>query len=84
MQPCPPERKDTASPTRTQAPIPSTRKPTKPTEPTPTTVGRHKNNGNYEPAAYEKEIPNSVKQNEKTEKYAAHEGARKKPTRPNK
>ena len=35
-----------------------------------------KNNGNYEPAGCEKETPNTVKQNEKTEKYAADEGAR--------
>ena len=36
-----------------------------------------KNNGNYEPAACEKETPNTeIKQNGKTEKYAADKGAR--------
>ena len=37
----PPERQDPASSTRTQAPGPSTRKPTQPTEPTLATGGRH-------------------------------------------
>ena len=41
MQSCPPERQDPASSTRTQAPVPSTRKPTQPTEPTLPTGGRH-------------------------------------------
>ena len=41
MRSCPPERKDPASSTRTQAPIPSTRKPTQPTEPILPTGGRH-------------------------------------------
>ena len=40
-QSCPPERQDPASSTRTQAPVPSTRKPTQPTEPTLATGGRH-------------------------------------------
>ena len=35
-----------------------------------------KNNENYEPAAYKTETPEKVKQNEKTEKYTADEGAR--------
>ena len=38
---CPTERQDPASSTRTQAPVPSTRKPTKPTEPTIPTGSRH-------------------------------------------
>ena len=37
----PPERQDPASSTRTQAPVPSIRKPTQPTEPTRATGGRH-------------------------------------------
>ena len=41
MRSCPPERKDPASYTRTQALVPSTRKPTQPTEPTLATGGRH-------------------------------------------
>ena len=41
MQPCPPERQDPAPPTRTQAPDPSTRKPTQATELTSLTGGRH-------------------------------------------
>ena len=38
---CPPERQDPASSTKTQALVPSTRKPTQPTEPTLATGGRH-------------------------------------------
>ena len=41
MWTCPPERQDPASSTRTQALVPSTRKPTQPTEPTLATGGRH-------------------------------------------
>ena len=41
MRYCPPERQDPASQTRTQAPVPSTRKPTQPTESTLPTGGRH-------------------------------------------
>ena len=41
MQSCTQERQDPASSTRTQAPVPSTRKPTQPTEPTLPTGGRH-------------------------------------------
>ena len=74
--PCPPERQDPASSTRTKAPVPSTRKPTQPTERTYPLGADTKNTGNYEPAACEKETPNKVKQNEKTEKYAADEGPR--------
>ena len=40
-QSCPPERQDPVSSPRTQAPVPSTRKPTQPTEPTLATGGRH-------------------------------------------
>ena len=38
---CPPERQDPASYTEQQAPVPSTRKPTQPTEPTLATGDRH-------------------------------------------
>ena len=41
MWSCPPEREDPASSTRTQAPVPSTRKSTQPTEATLATRGRH-------------------------------------------
>ena len=53
----PPERQDTATFTRTQAPLPSNRKPTQSTKPTLPTGVRQKKNGNYEPAACEKQIP---------------------------
>ena len=42
MQSCPPERQDPASATRTQAPVPCTRKPKQATVPTLPTGGRHK------------------------------------------
>ena len=41
MQSCPPERQDPVSTTRTQAPVPTTRKLTQPTEPTLATGGSH-------------------------------------------
>ena len=41
MWTCPPERQDPASSTRTQALVPSTRKPTQPTEPTLATGDRY-------------------------------------------
>ena len=41
MWTCPPERQEPASSTRTQALVPSSRKPTQPTEPTLATWGRH-------------------------------------------
>ena len=41
MRSCPPKRQDPASTTRTQLPVPSTRKPTQHTEPTLPTGGRH-------------------------------------------
>ena len=41
MWSCPPERQDPASSTRTQAPVPSTRNPTQPTEPHLATGGRN-------------------------------------------
>ena len=41
MQSSPPARQDSASSTRTQAPVPSTRKSTEPIEPTLATGGRH-------------------------------------------
>ena len=56
----PPERQDPAPTTRTQAPVPSTRKPTEATEPTSPTGEDTKNNWNYEPLAWEMETPNTV------------------------
>ena len=41
MWSCPPERQDPDSSTRTQVPVPCTRKPTQPTEPTLATGSRH-------------------------------------------
>ena len=41
MQSCPPERQEPAASSSTQAPVPSTRKPTQPTEQTLPTGGRH-------------------------------------------
>ena len=41
MGSCPPERQYPTSCTRTQGPVPSTRKPTQPTEPTLATEGRY-------------------------------------------
>ena len=41
MRSCPPERQDPASSTRAQALVPSTRKPTEPTQLTLPTGGRH-------------------------------------------
>ena len=41
LQPCPPERQDLAPPTRTQASVPSTMKPTQASEPTSPTGSRH-------------------------------------------
>ena len=41
MWSCQPERQDPDPPTKTQAPVPSTRKPTQATEPTSNTGGRH-------------------------------------------
>ena len=77
MQSCPPKRQDPASSTRKQAPVLSIRKPTQPTN-QPYPLGADtKNNRNYKPAACKKEIANTVvKQNEKTEKHTADEGAR--------
>ena len=41
MWPCPPELQDLALPTRTEEPVPCTRKPTQATGPTSPTGGRH-------------------------------------------
>ena len=71
MQSCPPERKDPASSTRTQALVPSTRKLTQPIEPTLAPGGTT----NLQPV---KRTPQTqyVKQNEKIEKHTASEGKR--------
>ena len=73
MQTCPPERQDPDTPTRTQAPVPFTRKPTQPTEPTLATGGRQqKTKGitNLQPAKRRPQTQ-SQKPNEKTEKHTA-------------
>ena len=56
----PTERQDSALFTRTQAPVPSTMKPTQPTKPNLATGGRQQNNRNYEPVVCEKETLNTV------------------------
>ena len=78
MWSCPPERQDPASSTRTQTPVlpppGSLHNPLN--QPYPLGAAG-KNNGNYKPAACKKESQNTVvKQNEKTEKYAADEGSK--------
>ena len=59
MWSCLPERQDPASSTRIQAPVPSTRKPTQPTEQTLATGGRHQKQ--WELKAYKKKTPKHSK-----------------------
>ena len=56
----PTERQDPASSTRKQAPVPSTANLHKPLNQLYPLRADTKNIGNYEPAAYEKETPNTV------------------------
>ena len=77
MQSRKPETQDLASSTRTQAPDPSTRKPTQPTEATLATGGRHQKQRELRICSLRKGDPkHTVKQNEKAEKHTADEGAR--------
>ena len=61
MRSCPPERPDPASSTRTQAPVPSTRKPTQPTEPTLPTGGRHQKQRELQTCSLQKGDPKHSK-----------------------
>ena len=51
MQPCPSEGQDPAPLTRTQAPVPPTRKPTQATGPTSPTGGRHQKQEELQPCS---------------------------------
>ena len=61
MQFCPPETQDSASSTRTQAAVLSTRKPTQPTEPTSPTGGRHQKQWGLCTCSLQKEDPKHSK-----------------------
>ena len=61
MWSCPPERQDPASSTRTQAPVPSTRKPTQSTEPTFPTGGRHQKQRELQTCSLQKGDPKHSK-----------------------
>ena len=61
MRSFPPEKQDPASSTRTQAPIPSTRKPTQPTEPTLATGGRHQKQRELQTCSLQKGDPKHSK-----------------------
>ena len=61
MRPCPPERQDPASSNKTQAPVPSTRKATQPTESTLATGGRHQKQGELQTCCLQKGDPKPSK-----------------------
>ena len=61
MQPCPPERKDPAPPTKIQVPVPSTRKLTQATEPTLPTGGRHQKQWKIQTSSLRKGDPKHSK-----------------------
>ena len=61
MRPCPPERQYPAPPTRTQATVPSTRKPTQATEPTSLTGGRHQKQWELQTCSLQKGDPKHSK-----------------------
>ena len=61
MRSCTPERQDAASSTRTQAQVPSTRKPTQTTEPTSPTEGRHQKQRELRICSLRKEDPKHSK-----------------------
>ena len=58
---CPPERQDPASSNRTQALVPSTRKPTQHTEPTLVTGDRHKKQWELQTCSVQKGDPKHSK-----------------------
>ena len=61
MWTCPPEEKDPASSNRTQAPVPSTKKPTQHTEPTLATGGRHQKQRKLRTSSLQKGDPKQSK-----------------------
>ena len=61
MRSCPPERQDTASSTRIQALVPSTRETTQPTEPTLHTGGRHQKQQKLKTCSLQKGDPRHSK-----------------------
>ena len=61
MWSCPPERQDPASSSRTQALVPSTRKPTQPTGPTLDTEVRHQKQRELQTCSLRKGDPNHSK-----------------------
>ena len=61
MWSCPPERQDPASSIRKQEPVPSTRKPTQPTEATLPTGGRHQKKYELRTCGLEKGDPKHSK-----------------------
>ena len=61
MWSCPRERQDPASPTRTQALVPSTRKPTQPMEPNLATGGRHQKQRELRTCSLRKGEPKHIK-----------------------
>ena len=61
MWSCSPESQDPASSTRTQTPVPYTRKPTKPTETTLATGGRHQQQQELRTCSLRKEDPKHSK-----------------------
>ena len=63
MRSCPPERQDPASFTRNQALVPSTGKPTQPTEPTLATGGRHQKQRELQTCSLRKGDPKHSKLN---------------------
>ena len=61
MLPCSPERQDPAQPTRTQAPVPSIRKPTQATEQTLPTGDRHQKQWELQTCSLQKGDPKHSK-----------------------
>ena len=61
MRPYPQERQDPASSNRKQALVPSTRKPTQPTEPTLATGGRHQKQWELQTCSLRKGYPKNSK-----------------------
>ena len=63
MRPCPQERQDPAPPTKTVAPVPSTREPTQPMEPTSPTGDRHQKQQEPQTCGLQKGDPKHSKLN---------------------
>ena len=63
MRPCPPGRQEPASPTKTQAPVSSTKKPTQATDPNSPTGGRHQKQQELQTSSLRKGDPKHSKLN---------------------